>query len=114
ETEHYKIFFHTKDPILCILMDLGVKNGTIDVRGLPKRPSKQYVFGIHAEGAGGETFGCLQCHELEDATRGLIQQILQNDSHDIRSDHDELSHRNFQGHYCHNWKNLYPVRETAE
>src|SRR5271155_2296320 len=48
--EIHKMFSHTNDPILCILVDLGLENATVNVRGLPKRPSRQYIFGIHAEG----------------------------------------------------------------
>ena len=42
------------------------------MQGLPKKVSKQYLFGIHAEGAGVDTYGCLRGHELEDATRALL------------------------------------------
>src|SRR5436305_13134490 len=110
EAQHYKKFFHTNDPILCILMDLGVKNATTDVQGLPRRPSKQYVFGIHAEGAGVKTFGCLQDIALgEDASKALLQQILEiNDPRGVLNDHDELSRRNFEGHYCQSWREQFP------
>jgi hypothetical protein len=84
-------------------------SAAINVQGLPKRQSKQYVFAIHAEGAGVETYGYLRDHELQDSTEALLQQTLRpKDPRGVRGNHDELCHRNFLGHYCHSWRHLPP------
>ena len=100
-----EMFSHTKDPVLCILVDLGVENATVNVQGLPKRPSEQYIFGIHAEGAGVETYGCLRGYGLQDPTTALLQQILRpNDPRGVRGDHDEFCHRDFLGPKLEEWE----------
>jgi len=112
----YKLFSHTNDPILCILVDLGIKGKPrVDVQGLPKKGSKQYLFGIHAEGAGVDTYGCLRGHELEDATRALLQQVLQTrDPRGVRDEHDKFCHRNIRGDYCNSWEEYYPKIKEFE
>lgn len=105
----YKMFSHTNDPILCILVDLGIKrNPRVHVQDLATKGSKQYLFGIHAEGAGVDTYGCLRGHELEDATRALLQQVLQTrDPRGVRDEHDKFCHRNKRSHYCNSWEQFY-------
>jgi hypothetical protein len=109
----YKTFSHIQDPILCILVDLGIKGKPrVHVQGLPKKDSKQCLFGIHAEGAGVDTYGCLRGDELEDATKALLQQVLQ--IRDIHDEHDKFCHRNKRGHYCNSWEEFYPIIKEFE
>ena len=104
----YKRFSHIQDPILCILLDLGIKGKPrVHVQGLPKKDSKQYLFGIHAEGAGVDTYGCLRGDELEDATRALLQQVLPISG--FRDEHYKFCHRNKRGDYCISWEEFYPI-----
>ena len=69
-----KLFSHTEDPILYILMDLGTEEHRVDVYGLPNAKTaqhpctnstrlKQYLFGIHAMGAGSNTYRRLELPE---------------------------------------------------
>ena len=111
-----KMFSHTNDPILCILVDLGIKGKPgVHVQGLPKKGSKQYLFGIHAEGSGVDTYGCLRGHGLEDATRALLKQVLQTrDLRGVRDEHDKFCHGNKRSHYCNSWEDFYPEIKELE
>src|SRR6266480_1636937 len=66
---HYTSFFHTNDPILYILMNLGTSDNVVGVRSFPRAKAlalpknsallKQHIFGMHLAGVDG-TFACLQ------------------------------------------------------
>jgi hypothetical protein len=110
----HKLFSHTNDPVLAMLMDLGTRGKpAVDVQGEPKileggYVEERYVFNIHAEGAGVETYGCLQGLRLEAASKALLQQVLQmRDPRGIRDKHDEFCHRNKRGVYRTDWKEFY-------
>jgi hypothetical protein len=114
-----EMFSHTKDPVLCILVDLGIRGEpAVDVQLLPKGPkgpSKQVVYGIHAVGAGVNTYGCLQGLGLEDACRALLEQVLQTrDPRGVRDKHEKFCHRNKIGSYLTGWEELYPAIKELE
>jgi hypothetical protein len=121
-----EMFSHTKDPILCILMDLGMENATINVQGQPEQSSeqsyeqsskpsskpsfKQYTFGIHAQGAGVDTYGCLQDYQLQDSARALLQQILRpKDPRGVRGSHNRRCHRNIRSNHGPYLSDRYPL-----
>ena len=133
DSYHYAQFFHTDDPILFILMDLGTTQNEVVVSGLPKaqntrpkaqntRPKaknsrsqarksvmlKQHLFGIHALGVDTKTYGCFQDSEMWNAGKKLLDQVIQMNSREIRKGHDELCQQNKRFNY-HTWESRFPV-----
>jgi hypothetical protein len=109
------MFAYSTNPVLCILMDLGLEKSHIDVAGVPKLPSKPYVFGIHAMGASAKTFRCLKSFDSEYACEMLLKQVIETiyDPRGVRELHDEASLENRVADY-HYWTARCPEAKEWE
>ena len=117
---HYTSFFHTNDPILYILMNLGTSDNVVEVRGFPRAKAlalpknsallKQHLFGIHLAGVDG-TFACLQDPRLLMASKKLLEiVILKDDTPEILKNHDR--HCQFNRRFdSHSWDGRYQVTQ---
>src|SRR5436190_18338179 len=106
-------------------MDLGTTEDAVYVSGLPKAqagapqrlkhsaPLKQYLFGIHTTGVYASTFGCLKNPRLMNASKKLLEEVIQTDGRrNALRYHDELCQRNNRFYY-HDLKSRFPVMQMT-